>query len=48
MVTSLCMRKECAHACEKERIGEFGVTDNAGFWLLVTSLKEGREALSLT
>ena len=45
------MRKEWAHACdvrEVKRIGEFGVTDNAGFWLLVTSLKEGREALSLT
>jgi len=27
--------------CEGEEIGEFGVTDNAGFWLLVTWLKEG-------
>ena len=27
---------------------KFGVTDNAGFWLLVTLLEEGREALSLT
>ena len=36
------------HVRREEKIGEFGVTDNAGFWLLVTSLKEGREALSLT
>ena len=46
MVTSLCMRKECAHAYTGDVRGlvKFGVTDNAGFWLLVTSLEEGREA----
>jgi len=33
---------------EKERVMQYGVTDNAGFWLSVTSLKEAREALSLT
>ena len=32
----------------EKAFGEYGVTDNAGFWLSVTSLKEGREALSLT
>ena len=34
--------------CEERGEVKFGVTDNAGFWLLVTSLKEGWEALSLT